>query len=184
MWKQTIIYTLTALSLLSGCATVETKTTMTTLATGQPRQAGPGDVVMSFESRKALPNIVGQADIWGRTTSAGGTTVRFIGTRGQQALFERSDVVVKTNATTMTESPMISPQTTTTNVQGNVGMTYVTGTATSTSYRYIPPRGSTHYGNSQQPVQITLSSGESVRIQGRTLKLLSVSANSVTYLTQ
>jgi hypothetical protein len=118
MRKQTIIYTLTALSLLSSCAAVETKTTMTTRATSQPRQAGPGDVVMSFESRKALPNIVGQADIWGRTTSAGGTTVRFIGTRGQQAVFERSDVVVEGNATTMTESPMIIPQTTTTNVQG------------------------------------------------------------------
>jgi hypothetical protein len=63
-------------------------------------------------------------------------------------------------------------------------MTDVAGTATSTSYRYIPPRGSTHYSTSQRPVQITLVSGESVPIQGKRLKVLSVSTNSVTYVIQ
>jgi hypothetical protein len=169
---------------VAGCSTIETKTAMTTPASGQPKQAGPGDVVMSFQSRRALPNIVGQADIWGRTTNAGGTTVRFIGTHGQQAVFERTDVSVESNATTMTESPMIIPQSTTTNVHGSVGMTPVTGTATSTSYRYIPPRGSSQVSTMQRPVQITLGSGQSVPIQGRTLKVLSVSANSVTYIIQ
>ncbi|MGE6784408.1 hypothetical protein ACQKGL_18015 [Ensifer adhaerens] len=91
--------------IVASCAPVETKTRLVTLAGSQVRSAGPGDVVMSFQSRKALPNIVGGADIWGRTTNAGGTTVRFIGARGSKAVLERTDVVMESNATTMTESP-------------------------------------------------------------------------------
>ena len=184
MGTRKLICTMTMMALLAGCAAVETKTAMTAPASGVPLQAGPGDIVMSFESRKSLPNVVGKADIWGRTTNAGGTTVRFLGTQGQQAVFERTDVVVESNATTMTESPMIIPQTTTTNVYGSVGMTPVSGTATSTSYRYIPARGSSQYSQVQRPVRITLSSGQSVPVQGKTLKVLNVAPNSVTYLVQ
>lgn len=183
MRKHKVIFSFAVLA-LSSCAAVETKTAMTTPATNQVREAGPGDVVMSFESRRSLPNIVGKADIWGRTTNAGGTTVRFVGSNGRQAIFERSDVVVETNATTMTESPMIIPQTTTTNVQGTVGMTPVSGTATSTSYRFIPPRGSSQYATARRPIRIAVGSGQSVVVQGRTLKVLSASPNSVRYVIQ
>ncbi|WP_156951573.1 hypothetical protein [Ciceribacter selenitireducens] len=72
---------LLATACLASCAPVETKTRLMSPASSRIRSAGPGDVVMSFQSRKALPNIVGGADIWGRTTNAGGTTVRFVGTR-------------------------------------------------------------------------------------------------------
>lgn len=166
---------------LAGCAPVETKTSLTSPSGNQVRTAGPGDVVMSFESRCPLPNIVGQGDIWGRTTKAGGTTVRLVGTRGQQAVFERTDVSVESNATTMTESPMIIPQTTTTHVQGTAGMTDVSGTARSTSYRYIPPRGSSQYAVAQRPIQFIVASGQGTTIQGRTLKVLSVSATTIKY---
>ena len=134
--------------------------------------------------RKALPNIVGGADIWGRTTNAGGTTVRFVGTQGPRAVFERTDVVVESNATTMTESPMIIPTTTRTTVHGNVGMTPVSGTARSTSYEYIPPRGSSQYATTQRPVAITLGSGQSVSIQGRTLRVVSVAPNALKYIVE
>ena len=167
---------------LAACAPVETKTKFVTPAGSQIRSAGPGDVVMSFQSRKALPNIVGGADIWGRTTNAGGTTVRFIGARGSKAVLERTDVVVESNATTMTESPMIIPQTTTTTINGTVGMTDVSGTARSTSYRYIPPRGSSQYATAQRPIVITLSNGQSVTIQGKTLQVVSVALNSLKYV--
>jgi len=180
MNRLSLLFTCAALT-LSGCATVETKTSMVTPVGNSVREAGPGDVVMSFESRRSLPNIVGKADIWGRTTSAGGTTVRFIGGRGNQAFFERSDVAVESNATTMTESPMIIPQTTTTTVDGTFGLTSVNGTARSTSYQYIPPRGSTQYSTARQPIRIVVESGRSVTIQGKVLKVLGVSANSVKY---
>ncbi|MCH4548068.1 hypothetical protein MK632_20225 [Rhizobium changzhiense] len=183
--NKTILALSTALfPLLVGCAPVETKTMLTTPAGTQIRSAGPGDVVMSFQSRKALPNIVGGADIWGRTTNAGGTTVRFVGAQGARAVFERTDVVVESNATTLTESPMILPQTTTTAISGTLGSTPVDATARSTSYRYIPPRGSTQYATQQRPIMITLSSGQSVSIQGKILKVLNVAPNVINYMIQ
>ncbi len=184
MEKATFALVATMLSLVAGCAPVETKTTMNTPAGSQIRSAGPGDVVMSFQSRKALPNIVGGADIWGRTTNAGGTTVRFVGTQGSRAVLERTDVVVESNATTMTESPMIIPTTTRTTVHGSVGMTPVSGTARSTSYEYIPPRGSSQYATSQRPIAITLGSGQSVSIQGRTLRVVNVAPNALKYVVE
>lgn len=169
---------------LAACAPVETKTKLMTSAGRQIRSAGPGDVVMSFQSRKALPNIIGGADIWGRTTNAGGTTVRFVGARGSQAVFERTDVVVESNATTITESPMIIPQTTTTTINGTVGMTDVSGTARSTSYQLIPPRGSSQYATAHRPITISLAEGRSATIQGRTLRVVSVAPNSLKYVVE
>jgi len=184
MKKTAPVVALLALPFVTGCAPVETKTSLVTPAGSQIRSAGPGDVVMSFQSRKALPNVVGGADIFGRTTNAGGTTVRFVGTRGSRAVLERTDVTVESNATTMSESPMIIPQSTTTTVQGTIGRADVYGTARSTSYQYIPPRGSSQYATAQRPIAITLGSGQSVTIQGRTLRVVSVSANALKYVVE
>lgn len=184
MKKTALAAALLTLPLVAACAPVETKTSLVTPAGNQIRSAGPGDVVMSFQSRKALPNVVGGADIWGRTTNAGGTTVRFVGTNGARAVFERTDITVESNATTMSESPMIIPQTTTTTVHGTVGITDVSGTARSTSYRYIPPRGSSQYATAQRPIAITLGSGQSVTIQGRTLRVVSVAPNTLKYVVE
>ncbi len=173
-----------SISLLAACAPVETKTTLTTPVTSQVRTAGPGDVVMSFQSRRSLPNIVGKADLFGRTTNAGGTTVRFVGIRGQQAVFERSDVDVESNATTMTESPMVIPQTTTTNISGTYGNVPVSGTATSRSYQFIPPRGSSQYAVAQRPIYVTLGRERSVTFQGRTLKVVGLTGSSVSYVVE
>lgn len=166
---------------LAACTPVETKTSLLTPATNQVRSAGPGDIVMSFQSRRSLPNIVGKADLFGRTTDAGHTTVRYLGTRGGQAVFERSDVSVESNATTMSETPLILPNTTNTNVNGTIGGTPVSATATSTSFQYIPPRGSSQYATAAQPIQIELGKGQSVKVEGRTLRVVRVSPTSVDY---
>ncbi|WP_146086556.1 hypothetical protein [Ciceribacter selenitireducens] len=79
---------------------------------------------------------------------------------------------------------MIIPEPSTTTINGTVGMTNVYGTARSTSYRYIPPRGSSQYATAQRPVNITLGSGQSVTIQGRTLSVVSVSANALKYMVE
>ncbi|MDX1001548.1 hypothetical protein GOE20_11550 [Sinorhizobium medicae] len=184
MKKTAFAFVILVAPFLAACAPVETKTKLVTPAGSQIRSAGPGDVVMSFQSRKTLPNIVGGSDIWGRTTNAGGTTVRFVGARGSEAVFERTDVVVESNATTMTESPMIIPQTTTTTVDGTVGMTPVSGTARSTSYQFIPPRGSSQYATAQRPITISLAEGRGVNIQGRTLRVVSVGPNSLKYVVE
>ncbi|MER9684668.1 MULTISPECIES: hypothetical protein [unclassified Mesorhizobium] len=150
---------------LAACTPVETKTSLLTPVSVQIRSAGPGDFVMNFQSRRSLPNIVGKADLFGRTTDAGHTTVRYLGTRRGQAVFERSDVSVESNATTMSETPLILRNTTNTNVNGTIGGTPVSATAASTSFQYIPPRGSSQYATAAQPIQIALGKGS--KRQGR-----------------
>lgn len=166
---------------LAGCSPVETKTSLVSPANKSIMSAGPGDVVMNFQSRRALPNAFGKADLFGRTTNAGGTTVRFIGSRGSQAVFERSDVQVESNATTMTETPLILPQTTNTTLSGTVGTTPVSGNATSTSYRFIPARGSSQYATASRPIQFSLGKGQSVKVSGKTLRVIRVEPASVDY---
>lgn len=166
---------------LAACNSVETKTRLDTPVTGQLRTAGPGDTVLSFQSRRSLPNAFGRADLFGRTTNAGGTTVRYIGTSGGQAIFERTDVQITSNATTMSETPLILPQTTNTALYGSVGNVPVSGNATSTSYQFIPARGSSQYASMQRPIQFGLGSGQQVTVEGRKLTVVAVGASSVNY---
>ena len=179
------LFTLAALPLslaLVACAPVETKTTLTTPNAGKVRTAGPGDTVMSFQSKRALPNAFGRADLFGRTTNAGRTTVRYIGSRGSKAIFERSDIIVDSNATTMSETPLIIPHTTNTNIEGSIGNVPVSGTAASTSYQVIGPRGSSQYASAQRPIQLTIGTGQSVTVEGKTLRVLRVAPSSVSYV--
>jgi hypothetical protein len=181
MTKKLLTALLLSAVALSACAPVETKTSLTTPSGGASMSAGPGDVVLSFESRRALPNAFGKADLFGRTTNAGGTTVRYVGSQGGRAVFERSDVQVESNATTMSETPLIVPTTTNTQVSGTVGHTPLTGQATSTSYRYVSPRGSTQYAKALQPVTFSLGAGDKVALSGRTLRVIRVQPSSVEY---
>jgi hypothetical protein len=177
------LFLLSALA-LAACSPVETKTSLVSPAGGQVQTAGPGDVVMSFQSRRSLPNIVGKADLFGRTTNAGRTTIRYLGSRNGRALFERSDVLVESNATTMSETPLVLPNTTRTDISGTVGGVSLSGTSNSTSYQYIPPSGSTEYATAARPIDFMLGSGQSVTIVGKRLKVLRVTPGSVTYRVQ
>lgn len=172
---------LVAVVALAACSTTQTATTLAMPADGQPRTAGPGDTVMSFQSTRPMPNIVGGADIWGRTVNAGGTTVRYLGSQGGRATFERIDVAVQSNETTMSHTPLILPTSSQTTVQGNIGMTPVSGTATSSSVQVIPARGSSQYATMAQPIRFSLGRSQSTVIEGRTLTVMQVNSNSVVY---
>lgn len=166
---------------LTACSSVETTTSLMTPATERTMTAGPGDIVMRFQSRRSLPNAFGKADLFGRTTNAGGTTVRYIGTRGGQAVFERTDVEVVSNATTMSETPMVVPHITRTNISGSVGAVPVSGAASSTTYQVLPARGSSQYATASNPVQFKLGEGHSVKVSGKTLHVTRIGAASVDY---
>lgn len=43
------------LLLVAACSTTQTTTALSTPADGQPRTAGPGDTVMSFQSTRPMP---------------------------------------------------------------------------------------------------------------------------------
>jgi hypothetical protein len=145
-------------------------------------RAGPGDTVISFELRRPLPNIFGKPDIFGRTIAAGRITVRYLGAEGSRAVFERSDITISDDATTMSRTPLFIPQTTTTHVYGSVGGESMSGTATSNSLQVIGPRPSTQYATTERPIRIVLGSGESVVVQGTVLRVIRVPPGSVDYV--
>lgn len=176
-------YVVTIISTLAiaGCSPVETKSELVTTSKAQHLSAGPGDVVMEFKSSKPLPNAFGKADLFGRTTDAGRTSVRYIGTSGNRAIFERQDIVVDSNATTMNQTPLIIPHTSNTTINGSIGNTSVYGTARTTSYNVIGPRPTSQYITGARPIQFSLGSGQNVKIQGRTLFVLRVAPMSVDY---
>lgn len=166
---------------LAACSTTQTTTKLSTSANGQPRMAGPGDTVMAFQSTRPLPNIVGKADIFGRTVNASGTTVRYLSSQGGRATFERIDVVVQGDATTMSETPLVLPTTSRTSVQGNIEMTRMSGTATTTPTQVVPARGSSQYATMAQPIHFSLGQGQKTVIAGTTLTVIQVNASSVVY---
>ena len=167
--------------LLGACSPVENRADLATASAGRQITAGPGDTVMDFKITKPLPNAFGQADIFGRRTDAGRTVVRFVGAQGQTAIFQRSDISVETNATTMNQTPMLVPQTTNTTMSGNVGGTLVSGQATSRSYSYVGPQPVSGYATASAPLGLSVGVGQTVQIQGRALTVHHVTPTSVTY---
>ena len=167
--------------LAAACSPVEKQATLATPSVGTARSAGPGDTVLEFDLKKPLPNAFGKADLFGRTTYAGRTSVRFLGSEGSVAVFERSDLNVESDATTMSQTPLIIPQTSSTSMTGMVGHMPVSGTAESTSYSVVGPRPSRPYASAAQPLVIRLAAGQSVPIEGHTLSVIKVGAASVQY---
>jgi hypothetical protein len=167
--------------LLSACTPMERRADLAGSATGGSLTAGIGDTVMDFQLTRPLPNAFGQADIFGRRTNAGRIVVRLVGIQGGAAVFERSDINVESNATTMNQTPLIVPQVSRTTVDGMVGRTSVSGTETTTSYSVVGPRPTQQVVSASRPVQIVLSAGQSAPIQGRTLQVLQVGSQSVSY---
>ncbi|QFR33828.1 hypothetical protein [Ancylobacter sp. TS-1] len=167
--------------MVGACSPIDKKVELSGISAGAARMAGPGDTVMDFRVTKPLPNAFGQADIFGRTTNAGKVSVRYLGNQDGRAVFERSDVSVESNATTMNQTPMMIPQTSETRVSGMVGGTPVSGNATSTSYSYVGPRPTTSYATASRPLGIALRPGESVSIEGRSLTVIGIAGSSVEY---
>jgi hypothetical protein len=103
-------------ALLCACGSIERRTELATSSPpGQAIIAGPGDTVMDFKATKSLPNAFSKADLFGRTTDAGRIVVRYVGTENGNAVFVRSDIIVESNKTTMTETPLVTANTSTTN---------------------------------------------------------------------
>jgi hypothetical protein len=169
-----------AIVALSGCGQIQETSQMMGQA-GVVKTAGVGDTVVAFNLSRSLPNIIGKADLYGRTVNAGQISVRFIGAQGQTAFFERNDVTVISNATTMTESPRVVPNWSTASMNGMIGGTPVYGTASQTGYTVLPASGSSSIATAQAPIRFPIEKGNSITINGRTLTVLAVSPAQVQY---
>lgn len=166
----------------SGCAPVQQKTNIST-SVGQSLVAGVGDVVLRAEGRESLPNVFGGADIFGRTRPTGFETVQFGGLQGNKVVLLRSGVTTQSDATTMNSTGMVLPTQQRTILQGNVGMTPVTGTTTTNGYVYIPPAGSTstNMQNPTIPVVIDWRVNPRVPALGRTIVIEDANATALSY---
>jgi len=110
---------------------------------GTTQVAGVGDTVLRISKEKNMPNIMGKADMFGRTTPTGVETVRYMGVRDGRAFFARRTVDVETGATTMNSTPLIIPNTATTTHSGSVNVYgpngYGHGSYSGTSTTALPP---------------------------------------------
>jgi hypothetical protein len=149
------------------CSPIEQQATMAKPAVpGKAYAAGIGDTVMELKQTQSLPNVVGKADIFGRTRDAGRVIVRFVGLEGNQAIFVRQDVVIQSNETTMSRSPMVLPTYQTSNLSGNVGVIPVSATQTTVGTTYVPPAPSSSYPIQAGQIQLTAPIGGSVLVEG------------------
>lgn len=141
--------------ILAGCGTVQQETVVSNNAAGS-QVAGVGDVILKAEGRESLPNIVGGADIFGRTRSTGLTTVQFGGMQGNKVLLLRSGVTTQSDATTMNAGP---------------GRDYTPPAITASQQPNIP-------------ILVDWKTTPSVPMLGHTLLIENASATSLTYQIQ
>lgn len=113
-----------------------------------------GDVVLRAEGRESLPNVFGNADIFGRTRPTGLTTIQFGGMQGDRVVLLRSGVTTQSNATT-----------------------------TTTGGAYIPARGSTSVSSEQPTIPIVVDWRLNPRIPaaGKTIVIEAATPVSLTY---
>lgn len=177
-----VVFVAVVLGSLAACNPVQKNAQLvTTSAPGQSLSAGPGDTIMDVKITKSLPNAFGGADIFGRTTDAGRVVVQYVGSQGKTANLVRQNILIETNETTMTRTPLIIPTTQTTTVNGMVGMTPVSGTATTQNIAVIGPRTPQGYSSAGPAIPITVQEGRSVILEGRTLTILRVMQNGIEY---
>jgi hypothetical protein len=171
-WLQ-IAVVLSAASVSAACGQIEQQSTLARpLVPGKAYVAGVGDTVMDLKQTQSLPNVVGKADVFGRTRDAGRVVVRFVGLEGNQALFVRQDVVIQSNETTMSRTPMFVPSYQTSTLTGNVGVVPVSATQTTVGTTYIPPAPSSSYPLQAGQIQVSAPIGGSLLVEGRRITVL------------
>jgi hypothetical protein len=148
----------------ASCSPIEQQATVARPAVaGRAYIAGVGDTVLDLKQTQSLPNIMGKADFFGRTRDAGRVIVRFVGLEGNQAVFVRQDVVIQSNETTMTQTPVLLPNYQISTVTGNVGTIPVSATRTTLGTpTYIPPSPSSSYPIQAGQIQLAAPIGGSV----------------------
>jgi hypothetical protein len=116
------------LVVVTACAPVETHERI-----AQPMQtlmtAGIGDQVVRIDRSEDLPNAFGRADLFGRKRDAGFTEVRFVGIEDGKPVFERRDLEIRSNETTMSRSG-VRVGTTSASAYGQGNTATVQGTTT------------------------------------------------------
>lgn len=158
--------------------------------------AGVGDTVVQIETRESLPNVVGKADIFGRTRPTGRVLLTYLGMEQGRVTFERQNIEIQSNATTMNSTPLFIPQTSTTTFSGAASVYGVTpngpisgsamtsGTSTTAAPPVIlPPKGSAilALGNEKVRYYLDLAETNEVVVEGHQVLIVKATPTSLRY---
>jgi hypothetical protein len=110
--------------------------------------------------------------------------VRYTGTENGAAVFERSDLIVESNKTAMTETPLVVPNTSSTYINGYSGNRPVSGIATTTSYGVVGPRPTETFATAATPILTRVRQGETLTAEGHILTVVEVGKSSIRYSVQ
>jgi hypothetical protein len=147
---------------VSGCTPIAQQTNIST-PIGRSLTAGVGDVILRSESRESLPNVFGQADLFGRTRPAGFATIQFAGMQDGKVVLLRSGVITQSDATTMNSTGLL--------------------VSTRESTVYVPPSGSTQTSAAQPtiPIIVDWKTAPAVPALGKTIVIESASPTALIY---
>lgn len=176
---------LLCVAMIGGCANIEHKSAVQQ-PMGKSLVAGAGDVVIRVTTSQSMPNVVGKADIWGRTTPTGETTVTYRGLSEGKAYFERRSIDIRTGATTMNSSPLILANTSRSTSTGTVGTTSFRMNTTTTGAPIVVAPNTPQAQISERGGQVIAISVSSLPatflVEGKAVRVLQASEGSVSYV--
>jgi hypothetical protein len=110
--------------------------------------------------------------------------VQYGGLRNGKVVLLRSGVATQSDATTMSQTPLVVPTTRTTHISGSVGSSDINATATSSGTAYIPPRTAnvTTLQNPVIPIEVDWRTSPRVPIAGRVLVIQQADPTSITFV--
>jgi hypothetical protein len=163
-----------AFAFLASCAPVQQHETMDRTA-GAETFSSVGDVMVRVDETEDLPNIFGNADIYGRKRNRGFSEVRFMGlSPSGAAVFRRRDVDILTNEDTMNRSGFGSGIVTVQPAGQGVAASGITTQAAQPNVAVLPP-DTTEF-------VLDLSQGHIITLRGKTIEIISADSSGVHYI--
>lgn len=174
------------LSLLQGCAVggkIEEYTRIQQ-PIGTKFDVGVGGEIYTARREKSLPNAFGKADVFGRTTPSGVTTVVFVGLENESLLLVRRSVDIESGATTMNSTPLVLHKSYKSTHAGNFGGVQYAGTTTTQAPpTVIMPNTPTaqHFDKGAIPIRVPLKDlPVSIHVDGGLIRILGADPYKVT----
>lgn len=174
------------LILLQGCAIGGKiqETTSIQQEVGINFDVGVGGEVYTSNREKNLPNAFGRADIFGRMTPSGKTSVVFAGIENGTVVLFRRSIDIHSGATTMNSTPLVVPSTYTSTHSGYIGGSYYSGvTTTQAPPIVIPPNSpvAQYFDKGSIPIIIPLKDlPVSIPIESSEVNILDASSYKIT----
>jgi hypothetical protein len=171
-----IVFAALLLALLASCGSIQQQE-IANRPTGAETFASVGDIMLHVDVTENLPNVFGDADIWGRKRNRGFSEIRYMGLTPQGvAIFQRRDVDIVTNEDTMNRMGFGTATVTAQPAGGGVIASGVVTQAPPPNVNVLPP-DTTQF-------TLDLSQGHVITLRGKTIDILKVTPSGVSFMVQ